>query len=204
MLTTSDARIGPFSGDMTPTVIRMLSRAFVANPLHVATFGTDRLDRNEALFRVVLRTMKGTRLVAMEGPRVLGFIHWVASPHCQPSGIEKARMSPGLMAGLGLPATLRLASWLSVWSRCEPAEPHLHLGPIGVDPEAQGRHIGLRLMERYCDALDRTGNAGYLETDRLQNVRFYRHFGFEVTREVGVAGLPNYLMQRARRTPGEG
>ena len=196
MLTTTDVRIEPFSVQMAPNVVRMLSRAFVANPLHVATFGANRYDRNEAFFRLVLRPTTGTRLVATDGGRILGFIHWVASPSCQPSALEKARMSPTILAGVGLPAALRLVSWLSTWARCEPTERHLHLGPIGVDPDAQGRHVGQRLMEAYGDALGRTGSVGYLETDRPENVRFYRHYGFETTREIDVAGVPNYLMRR--------
>lgn len=198
-LTRADTRIEPFSADMTTEVVRLLARAFVANPLHVATFGPDRRDRNEAFFRVVLRPTTATRLVATDGPRILGFINWVASPKCQPSGLEKARSSPGLLAGVGISASMRLVSWVSTWARCEPAEPHLHLGPIGVDPDAQGQHLGQRLMERYCETLDRTGIAGYLETDRPENVRFYRHFGFDTTREIRVSGIPNYLMRREPR-----
>ncbi len=195
-MTMSDARIETFSEHMTPEVVRMLSRAFVANPLHVATFGADRYDRNEAFFRLVLRSSTATRLVATDGTRIIGFINWVASPSCQPSGYEKARMAPTMLGGVGLSASLRLLSWLSTWSRCEPAETHLHLGPIGVDPEAQGHHVGQRLMQEYCASLDRTGTGGYLETDRPENVRFYRHYGFETTREVMVSSIPNYLMRR--------
>jgi GNAT superfamily N-acetyltransferase len=200
-LTRSDARIETFSADMTPEVVRLLARAFVANPLHVATFGLDRYDRNERFFRIVLRPTTATRLVATDGSRILGFINWIASPDCQPSGFEKVRSSPAMLAAVGISASLRLASWLSTWSQCEPAEPHFHLGPIGVDPEAQGQHIGRRLMTSYCETLDRTGMAGYLETDRAENVRFYRHFGFGTTREVGVSGIPNFLMQREPAGP---
>ena len=37
--------------------------------------------------------------------------------------------------------------------RTAPKASHLHLGPIGVAPEAQGQHIGYRLMTQYCEAL---------------------------------------------------
>ena len=195
-MTVSGVRIESCSRDMTPEVSRILARAFVGNPLHVATFGPDRLARNESFFRGVLGTMTGTKLVALDGPQILGFIHWVRSPGCQPSGVEKARTAPGILVGVGLPATLRLLSWLSAWSRCEPAEAHVHLGPIGVDPIAQGKHIGGRLMERYVEELVRSGETGYLETDRPDNVRFYQHFGFETTRELNVSGVLNYLMWR--------
>ena len=72
----------------------------------------------------------------------------------------------------------------------------MHLGPIGVIPEVQGQHIGSRLMTRYCEALAATGEIGYLETDRLENVAFYRRFGFETMQEVPVIGVTNYFMSR--------
>ena len=55
-------------------------------------------------------------------------------------------------------------------------------------------------MARYCEELDRTRTAGYLETDRPENVRFYRLFGFENGDEIAVLGVPNYLMWRKARS----
>jgi ribosomal protein S18 acetylase RimI-like enzyme len=196
VMSVSGVQLEPFTPDMTREASRVLARAFVGNPLHVATFGAGHAARNEAFFRIGLGTMKGTKLVAVDQSRIVGLIHWVRSPRCQPSVVEKLRATPPMLGSLGLPAAWRLVSWLSAWSACDPDELHVHLGPIGVDPDAQRRHIGLRLMERYCEDLDRTGQAGYLETDRPENVRFYGHFGFEITREIPVAGVPNYMMWR--------
>jgi hypothetical protein len=52
-------------------------------------------------------------------------------------------------------------------------------------------------MESYCLELDRTGNAGYLETDRPENVAFYQRFGFVVTGTATVLGVETYFMRRA-------
>ena len=46
----------------------------------------------------------------------------------------------------------------------------------------QGRGIGHELMKTYCDELDRQALDGYLETDRVENVAFYRRFGFDIRR----------------------
>jgi len=181
---------------MTPEASRIMARAFVTNPLHVVAFGAGQLSKNEAFFRTGLAAMKGLRLVALEDSRILGLIHSVDSPDCQFSGAEKLRMTPAMMTGFGLRSTLRVGSWLSAWSKHDPSEAHSHLGPIGVDPGAQGRGIGQQLVGHYCEELDRTGTAGYLETDRPENVRFYGHFGFETTAEIPVLGIPNYLMWR--------
>jgi ribosomal protein S18 acetylase RimI-like enzyme len=192
----SDIRIEPLRPDMTAEASRALARAFVTNPLHVAAFGPDRLSRNEAFFRTGLSAMKGPKLVALEGSRILGLIHSVDSPGCQFSGVEQLRMTPAMITGFGIRSAVRVGSWLSAWAKHDPNEPHSHLGPIGVDPGAQGRHIGRRLMEQYCGELDRTATSSYLETDRPENVRFYRQFGFETTAEIPVLGVSNYLMWR--------
>ena len=96
----------------------------------------------------------------------------------------------------GLQRSLRISSWLATWSKNDPKEPHCHLGPIGIHPAAQGRGIGQRLMALCCEDLDRTMISGYLETDRSENVAFYQRFGFEVTVEIPVLGVPNFLMRR--------
>ena len=175
---------------------RVLARAFVTNPLHVSVFGPNQIAANEAFFRIGLTAMKGAKLVAVDGSRILGVIHWVHSPNCQFSATEKLKMFPAMVKGLGLRSALKVATWLSVWSKNDPAEHHSHLGPIGVSPEAQGHWIGRQLMEQYCAELDRTRSLGYLETDRPGNVDFYRKFGFEVTGTASIEGVLNYFMQR--------
>jgi predicted N-acetyltransferase YhbS len=84
----------------------------------------------------------------------------------------------------------------STWSMHDLSEPHSHLGPIAVEPEAQGRRVGSMLMEKYCAELDRSGVAGYLETDRPENVEFYGRYGFVVTETAPVLGVETYFMRR--------
>lgn len=187
--------------ERAPQACRVLAQAFVTNPLNSAAFGPSQLARNEAFFQVGLAAMKGTKLVATDGSQILGLIHWIHSPACQFSGLEKLHMVPAMVKGVGLGPALRVGSWQSTWSKHDPRLPHAHLGPLGVSPEAQGQHLGHRLMEHYCEALDRSGDAGYLETDRPENVNFYRRFGFEVTEEVMVLGIPNYLMWHQAKSP---
>ena len=194
-------RIEPLRPALIPETARMLARAYVANPLHLAAFGRDELARNEAFFREGLAVMAGPKLVALDdaredGPRVVGFVHWVRSPGCRLHWLEKLRLAPAMIEGFGVRAALRVSRWLSTWAHHDPARPHAHLGPIAVDPDAQGRGIGRRLMELHRAELDRLALAGYLETDRPENVAFYRRFGFETIRELDVLGVPNYTMWR--------
>jgi ribosomal protein S18 acetylase RimI-like enzyme len=188
--------VEPFSEPMLADTSGMLAHAFVSNPLHVVVFGAGNLARNRAFFRTALRVMKGSKYGVREADRLIGFVHWVPSPMCQFSPAEKLRLVPAMIAALGPSAAWRLTRWLAEWSKHDPSEPHLHLGPIGIDPHAQGRHVGSQLMRQFCEELERRSLAGYLETDRPQNVQFYRRFGFEVVAQQQVLGVPNFFMMR--------
>ena len=188
--------IQEFNPEMTDEIADVLARAFVTNPLNIAAFGADQVSANRAFFRGGLRVMRGRKLVAIDEARLVGFVHWVTSPGCQFSGPEKLAMLPRMIQEFGPQRSLRISSWLTTWSKHDPQDPHCHLGPIGIDPTAQGRGIGQRLMALYCEDLDRTAASGYLETDRPENVAFYQRFGFEVKEEIPILGTPNFLMRR--------
>jgi len=191
--------IAELTNEMVESAAAMLARAFVTNPIHVAAFGANQLAKNEAFFRMGLALMKGPKHVAVEDGHVLGLIHWVEAPACQPSAHERHAVAPTIVRAFGIRTSWHLNSWLSAWSRHDPGEPHVHLGPIGVSPEAQGHGIGHRLMQLYCQQLDREKQVGYLETDRPGIVPFYEEFDFQVTEEIEVLGLPNFLMTRPSR-----
>lgn len=192
----SEITITAFEYTMAEEVARLLARAFVTNPINEAALGAGELALNEVFFRGSLPVMRGTKLVARAQSRIAGFIHWVTSPGCQLSGFKKATILPRMLRHFGVRRTVRISAWLSVWSSQDPQHVHSHLGPIGVDPDFQSRGIGRQLMSRFCAELDRRKIRGYLETDRPQNVAFYRRFGFNVTAERLVLGVPNFFMTR--------
>jgi len=193
----SQITITPLRAEQTEQAVGVLARAFVTNPVHVAAFGPSRVESNEAFFRIGLAVMKGGKFVATDGSRIHGVAHWVHSTACQFSASDKLRMMPRMIRGFGVRTTLKVISWVSTWSRHDPAEPHYHLGPIAVNPDAQGGGVGRMLMESYCMELDRTEVPGYLETDRPDNVAFYQRFGFAVTGTATALGVETYFMLRA-------
>jgi ribosomal protein S18 acetylase RimI-like enzyme len=176
--------------------IGLLARAFVADPLHEVTFGRSRLDRNEGFFRVALASMKGTKVVATEHDRILGVAHWVLSPRCQYPMLEQATTLPRLIRAVGIGPALKVIVWLSSWTKHDPRVQHSHLGPIAVEPDAQGRGIGTQMMQLYCKELDQAVVMGFLETDKPRNVSFYERFGFEVTATQTILGVENWFMRR--------
>ncbi len=190
--------IQKYSAERLDTTVSMLAEAFVTNPLHVSAFGSQRIDQNRLFFRIGLRHMfAGQAFVALGEGRVLGYIHFNASPYCLPAPEEIPLAVTTLLKPLG-EAIPQVIKWFARWCHLDPDEPHVHLGPIGVAPEAQGQGIGTALMNRYIEHLDQERSAGYLETDKPENVEFYKTFGFVVRREELLIGTPTWYMWRPR------
>ena len=174
----------------------MLADAFVTNPLHLAAFGDGRIDQNRLFFRIGLRHMFiGPAYVALVDGAVAGFVHFNESPYCLPAPEELPHVFATLLRPLNeaIPKVIR---WFTRWCHLDPDQPHAHLGPLAVAPELQRRGIGSVLMERYIEYLVQDKIAGYLETDRRENIEFYKRFGFLVQREEEVIGTTTWHMWR--------
>jgi GNAT superfamily N-acetyltransferase len=112
--------------------------------------------------------------------------------------IEGLRLLPSMLIALG-GATLRGLKGRSAWAKYDPKEPHWHLDPLAVAPEMQGQGIGSQLLKYFCDQVDETGRAAYLETDRAENVRLYERFGWSVREEASTLGVHVWFMWRTAR-----
>jgi len=187
-----------YSSDQIDATVTVLADAFVTNPLHVSALGPHRLDQNRLFFRIGLRHMFiGQSFVALSDGEVRGYVHFNASPYCLPPPEEIPLAAATLLKPRG-EALPQVVKWISRWCRLDPEEPHVHLGPIGVAPAAQGQGVGTALMHRYLDYLKQERAAGYLETDRPENVLFYKRFGFVVQGKEVVIGTPIWYMWRAQ------
>jgi GNAT superfamily N-acetyltransferase len=187
-----------YSADRLNECVSVLADAFVTNPLHVSAFGTGRLDQNRLFFRIGLRHMFiGSGFVALVDGSVAGYAHFNPSPYCLPAPEEIPIAMATVLKPLGeaIPQVIR---WFTRWCHLDPDEPHVHLGPIGVAPGMQGRGVGTALMRCYIDHLEREKAAGYLETDRAENVEFYKKFGFIVRHRETLIGTPTWYMWRAQ------
>jgi len=187
-----------YSADRLDECVTVLADAFATNPLHLAAFGDGRIDQNRLFFRIGLRHMFiGPAFVAMVDGAVGGFIHFNAAPYCLPAPVELPHAFATLLKPLNeaIPKVIR---WFTLWCHLDPDEPHVHLGPIAVAPELQRQGVGSALMQRYIEHLEQEKTAGYLETDRRENVEFYKRFGFIVQREEEVIGTTTWHMWRPR------
>lgn len=184
------------TSEMTEEVLNLLARAYATNPINRAALENSSVERNRAFFRIGLQTMNGSRYVAKVGGKIVGMAHWVDSEKCQPPALDKLKLAPAMIRDLGWKSSLRIMKWLSVWSAHDPKTVHSHLGPIGVDPNVQGKGVGSALLRTHCQDLDRRNLTGYLETDRPENVPIYEKFGYRVINQTQVLGIVNYFMER--------
>ena len=69
-------------------------------------------------------------------------------------------------------------------------EPHWYLAVLGCDPGWQGRGVGASLLAPVLERIDRSGESAYLETQKEDNVPWYRRHGFEVVEEIRARGCP--------------
>lgn len=202
-MSTPQVTIGRMSAQELPDVGRVLGAAFTSSPLEQAVRGTisERERRRLVVAYTATCRLPGRVSVAWRDGEIVGAIRWVESPRCQLRLRQKIAMAPTAISAFGrnLPTAM---TWVKAWSTRDPSEPHVHLGPIGVTPVLQGHGIGSQMLTEYRDHLDATGQAGYLETDKPENVRLYERFGFEVVDEAVVLGIHNWFMwRRARRSP---
>ena len=188
--------IQKYSSALIEPAVTLLTDAFVTNPLHTSCFGPAALEQNRLFFRIGLRHMfTGNALVAVVDGQIRGYIHFKPFPQCLPPPEEIPLAVASLFTSLG-ESIPKIVQWFSRWCHLDPGRPHIHLGPLGVSPCSQGSGIGTALMNRYIDHLIKENTAGYLETDRAENVAFYEKFGFVVKGEDYVIGVPVWYMWR--------
>jgi ribosomal protein S18 acetylase RimI-like enzyme len=90
----------------------------------------------------------------------------------------------------------RLARVLAELMAHHTRERHWHVGPVGVEPGLQGRGVGAAVMRLLCEAMDAEGEVAFLETEKPENVVFYRRLGFEVVSASDLPGLHTWFMRR--------
>ena len=183
--------------------VDLLARSMQDNPINVAVYGDDPARRERAtrwLFRTLLRTMTSqTPVVALDGDAVVGVAGIAPPGTCQPSGGQRIRFLPGILAA-GPRTAARMNRWLGAWAAHDPREPHSHFGPFAVDRNLQGQGIGTQVLQWYSRQADEAGLVAYLETDKAINVTLYQRHGFEVTADEDVLGVHCWYMRRPPRS----
>jgi ribosomal protein S18 acetylase RimI-like enzyme len=199
---TPDMDIRPLDGSELVEAATLLSQGMCDNPINVAVFGGDRLQRQRMLAPFFLKVLRGleTRgriLGAFDGTTLAAVCGMTPAGRCQPSAGEKIGIVPVLM--LRPAVLLRVLRWAGDWASRDPGTPHWHLGPVATDPSFRGKGFGGALVTDFCVRVNEAGASAYLETDKAENVAFYRKYGFEVTGHGDVLKVPNWFMTRSKR-----
>jgi ribosomal protein S18 acetylase RimI-like enzyme len=66
---------------------------------------------------------------------------------------------------------------------------HWYIGPLGVDPEYQGKGYASRLLKPKLAQCEEQNIPCYLETHDENNVPIYQHLGFDVVEEDIIPGV---------------
>jgi ribosomal protein S18 acetylase RimI-like enzyme len=189
----------------------VLGRAFVDDPLIGAIIGdiTDASARTECmarLFGVILAEQ------CHSGQPVLGVLHdgrvgaaAIIEQVERPSSsaetvIHGLTLIPDLIRAAGVGGLFRAISTLDTLLRNRPAEPHLYLNAIGVEPDLQRRHFGVAVLDYLrAQVAMRPDLAGvYLETATEANVAYYSHVGYQVIGEIRPLGVRVWRMLQPR------
>jgi ribosomal protein S18 acetylase RimI-like enzyme len=194
------------------------ARGMRDNPFSVALFGDDPGRRVRGLkptFQWVLSSLQRPSLVARRHGVIVGIAALSPPEHCfyrqtvareRTVQVGKRRMGvmvpqipwrllPSLLA-VGPGALGRLSTLGEAGMRHDPPQRHHHVELVVVEAGQQGQGIGRLMMQELCRKLDQLPDMAYLETDKLENVRFYKRFGFEVTAEATVLQTPAWYMER--------
>ena len=196
-MTVEKVTIEPYRQAEIDEVAGLLARAFTTEPNNLEVFRGERnLEiRQKPLFIGMLKVFPGIIMVAKKESTIVGVLCISKWPQCHMSLLNiffyLTRMLSVLRSGVLREMKIRVT-----WSKYDPKQPHWHIGPIGIEPAFQGKGIGSMLMNYFCNLVDTEHQAAYLETDNENNVRFYQHFNFSVTRSVVVNGVRNSFMWR--------
>jgi GNAT superfamily N-acetyltransferase len=175
------------------------ARALRDNPMMAFSVPDDPLARLQTGYDTFVDRIATSPVGALVGRHVIGVA---------------AALAPGLCIGATAAPDLRRVPEVApedavgfdrarfvISTMCEhdPDERHVHVGPVGVEPGAQGLGVGGRMLQAVCERLDDGGEVGWLETDKPENVVFYRRHGFDVAVEDRHLGFPIWFMRRPAR-----
>jgi ribosomal protein S18 acetylase RimI-like enzyme len=185
----------PLKQTQIPEVLALLPEAYTNNPAHIAIFGKDNYISNGRFFRLLMSNKKGDLFTAEVDGAVVGVIGIEKHPRPLSPEPEPLQFTPELLL-VSKQVIDRLQERQSIWDKWELKESHYHFGPVAVLPEFQHKGIGGVMMEHCCKILDREAEVGYLETESVENVKFYSRFGFQVLNEMVLFGVPSFCMKR--------
>lgn len=132
---------------------------------------------------------------------IVGVSAWMPPGAWPPSlRVQLAQLPGSLRAFFRQLGALRIVgTYLRTLLKVHPKELHWYLMLLAVDPSYQRRGVGAMLVEHGLNLADTEGVGAYLETQKEENLAYYRRFGFELSQTLNpvAGGPPYYTMWRA-------
>ena len=190
------------------TAAKVASRAFFDDPFFTFLMPSDQKREGSLtiFFRSVLAHMgpKG-RLVTVrsESDEILGVAAWFTTGGYPLSvRVQLAQLPNSLRVVARHPQGLADGnSYVQAIAKAHPKEPHWYLMLLCADPIVQRRGVGTLLLDEAFAHIDAEGVASHLETQKPDNLAYYRRFGYELRETLSpvASGPPIYTMWRASR-----
>jgi GNAT superfamily N-acetyltransferase len=186
------------TADLVEGAALAVSRGFADNEIWVWMLGGEKRVRRALPrhYRAMVRHVYTSRGSAWTTADTLGGAFWYPPGTLELSFGERfwevASLMPHALTSIG-----RAARFDQLTHSHRPAEPHWYLNTLSVDPGAQRGGVGTALIGPGLERADAEGVGAYLETQRRDNIPFYRRFGFEETGEIKLHDSPPmWLMWR--------
>jgi ribosomal protein S18 acetylase RimI-like enzyme len=194
----------------------VLSRAFVNDPLLNALAPeprepAERARRLTGLFAVALRLQRsGGQPVfgVYEAGRLIAAAVVEGTMHSSAGAtiISGLLSLPTMVRSVGWEGVRRSIRLVDTLTRNHPPRPHIYLNILGVEPEFQGRHCGVAILNHLRELVEMRPDLDgvYLETGTEANVAYYSRHGYEVIGEFYPLGVRMWRMFQARREASPG
>jgi ribosomal protein S18 acetylase RimI-like enzyme len=142
-------------------------------------------------------------VVRDEGERVVGVAVWLTTGGFPLSlAVQIAQIPSSLRALYARPHSLKVGgAYLRELLNVHPKEPHWYLMLLAVEPTMQRSGVGAMLMNDGVARIDHEHVGSYLETQKVENLAYYRRFGFELRETLHPMpdGPAYYTMWRPTR-----
>ncbi len=140
--------------------------------------------------------------------RLVGVCAWLPpGTYPRPVASQVRQMGATLRAMALRPVGLRQGlRYVAAIEKAHPKDLLWYLLLLVVDPSVQRGGIGTRLQREGLGTADRDGIDCYLETQKPENLAYYRRSGYEVDQELRPVsgGPPLWTMRRPCRAPDGG
>src|SRR5919107_898411 len=158
----------------------VLTRAFHDDPVTRWVYASDarRPHWSQRFFRWELERLLPQDVAWTTDDRA-GAALWALPDQWRESPRETLQLFRATLLGV-VPRLPRVLRGLTQVEQRHPAERHLYLAILGVDPARQGEGLGSRLIRPGLELCDREGLPAYLETGKEENLAFYARHGFTV------------------------